>query len=299
MNTTSLPVRRALARVVTVPPLESGFGGVGHAMSWVITPQDYALADPFILLADDRLDMPPGAAVGSAHPHAGFEIATFAVAGGLDEGDEGTMEEGDVLWTTAGRGIMHGDHVIPRKGTRILQLWIALPDADRWAEPGFTLIRRDDAPVRHEPGVTARVYSGTSGSARVTRREHVPITMLDLAFEPAARFEQRIPAAHNGFVYVLDGSVRIGDEELHAGQVGWLDDGAGEGASDGGSVVPFEAGAHGARVVFYAGERQGTPIVPQGPFIGGSRADLMRMGREYMRGDYVRMADLVRARRQN
>ncbi len=291
MTTIMQPTMRTLARVVTVPPIEAGFGGPGHTMSWVLTPGDYAVNDPFILLADDRLDMPPGAAVGSEHPHAGFEIATFAVAGSIDDGDEGTLDEGDVLWTTAGRGIIHGEHAVPRPGTRILQLWFALPDADRWMEPGFTLTRRGDAPVRHEPGVLARVYSGTSGAVRAERRERVPITMLDVAFEPGARLEQLIPATHNGFLYVLDGTVRVGrDTEVHAGQVGWLDAGAAEGES----VVQFTAGAQGARAVFYAGERQGTPIAPQGPFVGGSRADLMRMGREYLSGRYVRMGDLVR-----
>src|SRR5690606_6857210 len=129
--------------------------------------------NPFILLTDDRLDMPPGAAVGGAHPHAGFEIATFVVTGAIDEGDEGYLDEGDVLWTTAGRGLIHGENVIARGATRILQLWFALPEADRWVEPHFDVIRRrDEAPVRREAGATARVYSGASGDARVQRREH-------------------------------------------------------------------------------------------------------------------------------
>jgi len=161
--------------------------------------------NPFILLTDDRLDMPPGAAVGGAHPHAGFEIATFVVTGAIDEGDEGYLDEGDVLWTTAGRGLIHGENVIARGATRILQLWFALPEADRWVEPHFDVIRRrDEAPVRREAGATARVYSGASGDARVQRREHTPLTMADIALEAGATRDQELPASYSGFLYVLD-----------------------------------------------------------------------------------------------
>ena len=53
----------------------------------------------------------------------------------------------------------------------------------------------------------------------------------------------------------------------------------------------------GACVVLYAGQRQHYPIVTHGPFVGGSRADLMRMSREFLAGRFVRMSELMRAAR--
>jgi redox-sensitive bicupin YhaK (pirin superfamily) len=106
--------------------------------------------------------------------------------------------------------------------------------------------------------------------------------------------EQGLPAAFNGFVYVLDGDVRIGDGQgvpLRAGQVGWLD----RPAQKGDSALILTAGTAGARVALYAGEPQHVPIVTHGPFVGGSRADLMRMSREWMDGRFPRMSELVRA----
>ena len=92
-----LPSARRLARTITTAPPAPGFGGPGHEAVFVVDAADYVNQDPFILLADDRLDLPAGKALGGEHPHAGFEIATFVVAGGLDEGDEGALREGDVL----------------------------------------------------------------------------------------------------------------------------------------------------------------------------------------------------------
>ncbi|MGH7471392.1 MAG: pirin family protein [Longimicrobiales bacterium] len=287
----SSPVQRSIARTITTAPPAPGFGGPGHTAVFVVDPNEFTEQDPFILLADDRLDLPEGAPLGGEHPHAGFEIATFVVEGGLNEGDEGVLHAGDVLWTTAGRGIIHGERAVPLGPTRILQLWFALPAKDRWTEPGFETITRAAAPVRREPGVEARVYSGASGELRVQRREHVPLTLVDIQLDASAVFEQDLPASYNGFLYVLDGAVRVGfDALLHEAQVGWLD----RPAADGPSVLQLTGGDAGARVVLYAGQAQNFPIVTHGPFVGGSRADLMRMSREYLGGQYVRMSELVR-----
>lgn len=100
---------RGLARVVALPPPSPGFIGDGHTAVQAIGPQDFARNDPFIMLADDRLDLPRGQRAGAAHPHAGFEIATLIVDGEMRDRDEGLLRAGDVVWTTAGSGIVHSD----------------------------------------------------------------------------------------------------------------------------------------------------------------------------------------------
>jgi redox-sensitive bicupin YhaK (pirin superfamily) len=148
---------------------------------------------------------------------------TFVVEGRLHDADEGVLEAGDVQWTTAGRGVIHNEHVVPEGRTRILQLWLALPDAERWAEPRFEIVRRDDAPLRAEPGVSVRVYGGRSGTAVAATHNHAPVTLRDVQLDAGASVEQTLPAAYDGFLYVLDGAVRIGDASQRPGQVGWLD----------------------------------------------------------------------------
>ena len=48
----------------------------------------------------------------------------------------------------------------------------------------------------------------------------------------------------------------------------------------------------GARVVLYAAPPIGEPIATHGPFVGGSREDLMRVSRDYIEGRFVRMSKL-------
>jgi hypothetical protein len=58
-------------------------------------------------------------------------------------------------------------------------------------------------------------------------------------------------------------------------------------------VLHVTAGPRGGRFVLYAGERQGVPIVSHGPFIGESRADLMRISNDYIGGRMPRVSQLV------
>jgi redox-sensitive bicupin YhaK (pirin superfamily) len=294
---------RGIGRVVTTAPPSPGFIGEGHTAVTVVDANEFTHNDPFIALMDDHIDLAPGQKAGGPHPHAGFETVTFVVEGELRDRDEGMLGTGDVLWMTAGSGVIHNEDVTPLGKSRILQLWLTLPQQSRWAEPRFEHIARDAAPVRREPGAEARVYSGRSGSARATTHNHVPVTFVDLRLEPGARFEQELPDSYNGFLYVLEGDVDVGPERtrLTAGQVGWLAESTGgrpERSEGPAPVVPsvrtlrITAGDHGARLVLYAGERQGVPIVMHGPFVGESRADLMQVSRRFVEGKMPRVSEL-------
>ncbi len=284
---------RDIARVVTTLPPAPGFIGEGHTAVTVVDPNDFARNDPFIALMDDRIDLPPGREAGGAHPHGGFETVTFVVEGALRDRDEGTLETGDLLWMTAGSGVIHNEQVVPLGRTRVLQLWLTLPQRDRWAAPRFEHVPRDSAPLRREDGAEARVYSGSSGSAKATTHNYVPVTLVDVRLAAGANFEQDLPASYNGFVYVLDGDVTAGasNTRLTTAQVGWLDH-AGPRAS-GPTALRVHAGDRGARIVLYAGERQRVPIVMHGPFVGETRSDLMRLSKDYVEGRMPRISELA------
>ena len=104
----------------------AGFIGGGHTAVHAIGANHFAFNDPFIMRADDRLDLPPGSRAGGAHPHAGLEIATLVVEGELDDHDERHLRAGDVAFMTAGKGVVHGENVVPICKARILQLWVTL-----------------------------------------------------------------------------------------------------------------------------------------------------------------------------
>lgn len=272
-------VERRLGRVIVLPEPMPGQFGPAHTVVPVIAPENYVLSDPFILLMDDRIDGQP---IGGPHPHAGFETVTLVVKGGMVH-DNGRLGERDVQWMTAGSGVIHGEGLEHAGQARILQLWLTLPKAQRWVPAGYQDIPYARLPVRREPGVEVRLYSGSSGAVRSDTKNYVPVTLAEFLLEPGATFEQDLPSSYNGFFYVLEGEIAVGPDSraLKPGQVGWLD----RPAAGRDSFIRI-SGTTRARALLYAGQPQGDPLVSYGPFIGDSQGDILRVMGEYRSGRY-------------
>ncbi|HSY37995.1 MAG TPA: pirin-like C-terminal cupin domain-containing protein [Polyangia bacterium] len=291
-------ISRRLSSTSTTPPPVPGFIGEGHTAVEVLAPTALAKSDPFVLLMDDRLDIPRRRQIGGAHPHAGLETVTLVLEGTLSDRDEGDLQAGDVIWMTAGRGIIHNEAVEASGRSRILQLWIALPTRDRGLPPRFEVIRREAAPVVRAPGVEARLYSGASGTLRSATRNRVAVTLVELTLAPGATFHQTLPASYSGFFYVVDGEAGVGHERVAAGQVGWLAPAASTGlASDLATDLEISASPGGAHLVLYAGEPIGEPLVQHGPFVAGSSAEIAEFHRQFRAGRFTPMSQVARAQR--
>ena len=282
---------RRVSRVASTPPAAPGFIGAGHTAVEVLAPDDLAGSDPFVLLMDDRLDIPNRRVIGGAHPHAGIETVTLVLEGALHDRDEGELGAGDVIWMTAGRGIVHNEAVEAVGKSRILQLWIALPERDRDLAPRFEIVRKHTAPLVRGTGVSARLYSGASGALRSSTLNRVPITMLDVALAPGATFLQQLPGTYNGFAYVVEGSVRIGDAQANAGQVAWLPPSTTD-------RLVISAGDQAARLVLYAGEPIREPLVHYGPFVAGSMDEIAGFYHRFRAGQFASMHDLALGHRE-
>jgi redox-sensitive bicupin YhaK (pirin superfamily) len=272
-----MTITRKLSAIHTPRP-QPGFLGRGHTARAVIE-TSFAQSDPFIMLMDDELDKKDNTPAGGPHPHAGFETVTLMIEGEIGA-DEHTLRAGDLQMMTAGSGVVHTETIEQPSRLRLLQLWLTLPKKDRWAPPRLQDLSAASVPAIEESGLRLRVYSGTLNGLRSPLQNYVPVIIADFALEPGAATTQQLPAAYNGFVYVLHGSVRVGDQELRTGQVGWLD----RHTTDATSELTFEGGSAGSRFVLYAGEPQGEAIVSHGPFIGDTQEDIVRLYREYRLG---------------
>jgi len=253
---------RGIGRVVTTAPPEPGFIGEGHTAVAVVDGKEFEQNDPFIALMDDRIDLEPGREAGGAHPHGGVRDGDFVVEGKLRDRDEGMLETGDVLWMTAGSGVIHNENVVPQGKSRILQLWLTASaecalDGAPIRAPSRAMLRPCDTSPAWRRAFT--VAAPDPSQRRPTN--YVPVTLIDLRLHPHARFEQQLPDSYNGFLYVLGGDVFVGRSgtRLAAGQVGWLAEP--ERGMSNVAPVHITAGREGARVVLYAGQRQGVPIV--------------------------------------
>jgi redox-sensitive bicupin YhaK (pirin superfamily) len=287
-----MAIKRKLVRIETPKP-QPGFLGPDHTARAVIT-GGFSASDPFILLMDDYLDKKDNTPVGGAHPHAGFETVSLLLEGEVGDAAH-TMKGGDFQIMTAGSGIVHTETIDKAATMRLLQLWVNLPKKDRLAQP-----RVQDMPLEHTPtvdegGVHIKLYSGSLAGLTSPVQNHVPMVIADVRIEPGVTTTLNIPANFNTFLYVLEGSVVIGEDEkqLNKYQVGWLDMGTDDAASE----LELTAGKDGVRFALYSGKPTGDPIVSHGPFIADSSEDIMRFYSEYRQGKMKHISTVPESQR--
>jgi quercetin 2,3-dioxygenase len=274
-----MSVKRKLVRQYK-PAAHGGFLGAGHLARPVIQ-GDFVDTDPFIMLMDDMLDKKTDEPVGGPHPHAGFETVTLMLEGEM--GDEAhTMKGGDLQMMTAGSGVIHTETIAKKMSMRLLQLWLTLPKNYRWTKPRVQDISLNHVPKKSGDGVEINLYSGSLAGISSPVQNYTPVIIADIHIQPDASTVLNLPASYTTFLYVLEGTLLVGDEKklLGLNQVGWLDRSNKEEESE----LNLYAGEKGTRFVIYSGQPQHAKIVSHGPFIGDTLEDISRLYQEFRAG---------------
>jgi redox-sensitive bicupin YhaK (pirin superfamily) len=271
---------RPIERLITGRPTSDG---AGVKLTRVLTQDLQQRLDPFLMLdafgsdsADDYIAGFPD------HPHRGFETVTYMLAGKMrhrdSAGHEGLLADGGVQWMTAGRGVIHSELPEQSEGRMEgFQLWLNLPAKDKMSAPWYRDIQSAEVPEWRGDGVTARVIAGaTHGVQGAVQREGTQPLYLDLHLAPGTRFEQPLPEAHNAFVYVYRGALRIGEQDVPAQRMAIL--------RNTGDGIAVAAGSEGARAILVAGRPLKEPIVQYGPFVMNTQQEIFRAVEDFRAG---------------
>jgi quercetin 2,3-dioxygenase len=235
------------------------------------------------------------------HPHRGFETVTIMRQGFIDHSDSlgatARFGSGDVQWLTAGRGIVHSE-MFPlrdRAGpnpVELFQIWLNLPGADKFADPHFTMLWRDDVPTHTSRDALGRateitIAAGQFASLRApapppkswAARNDTDVAIWTICMAPHARFAlPRAAHAVNRSVYFFRGSeLAIAGRRLDAHARIVLNAGV---------DVELEAGADGAELLLLQGKPIAEPVVQYGPFVMNTRAEIEQAVRDYQRTQF-------------
>jgi redox-sensitive bicupin YhaK (pirin superfamily) len=177
---------------------------------------------------------------------------------------------------------------------RILQMWLNLPKQERWAQPRVQDIVLENVPKLVNEEQEIRVYSGSFAGLTSPIQNYVPLIVADLQLKPGVYTSQQLPASFTAFLYVIDGSVSIGNGQstLREGQVGWLNRMSGDGVSE----LKLLAGEGGVRVILYAAQPQQDPIVSYGPFIADTQDEIRELYRDFRQGKMSHVSTLPQDR---
>jgi len=207
------------------------------------------------------------------HPHTGLATFSWMIEGEIlhrdSLGSEQVLRPGQVNLMTAGRGIAHSEESLSPR-LHLAQLWLALPDAERFCAPRFEHF--PELPQADNGGFTLTLLAGEAQGLRSPVPWPEPLLGVDLACAGAADLRMPLRADFEHGLMVLEGELRIDGETVTPGSLAYL--------APGRDQVQLAADAH-ARVLLLGGAPWAHPPLLWWNFVGRTREEIAQFSDEW------------------
>ena len=244
--------------------------------------------DPFLMLdefgsenKDDYIaGFPP-------HPHRGIETVTYMLAGDFEHkdstGGQGRMTAGDVQWMKTGSGIIHSEMPAMKEGKlHGFQLWINMPAKIKMSKPEYLYINADQMSVHTDEEKKIKVIAGKFENAEGPIKKHnVDPIYFDVELKKGKEFNCLIPSTHNSFIYLINGEIRIGNENHDKVKDSTLI------LLTRGKNLKVSALSN-AKFLLISGKPIGEQIARGGPFVMNTKQEILQAIEDYHSGTFVK-----------
>ncbi len=252
------------------------------------------LMDPLVMVDHYVMTAPTF----GAHPHAGMSAVSllFEDSEGLFHnrdslGNDFDLRPGDLYWLKAGSGAVHDESPRVDARTHGLQVFVNVPQAQRFEDPESILVRAEDMPVISNEEYRVKIALGESNGVSGAISPSIQMTILDGAIQPGGRFAYEstsnrgiwIQAVAGNLVIVVEGEVR----SLNQGEALAV---SATRAADIGINNPSHESVHFA---LFDGEQIDESYVQDGPFVMGSKEEIADIKVAYEAGQLGLIADSV------
>lgn len=209
-----------------------------------------------------------------AHPHTGLQTVSWLFAGTIEHRDSaGTVAKvrpGELNLMTAGRGISHSEMSDAGSGPlHGVQMWVALPDAHRWTEPGFehyapAVVMRD--------GVQAWVFLGSLLGSTSPVTTFTSLLGAELRLAAGTTLELEVDVRHEHGFLLDSGAVTIDGVGMELHHLAYVQPGS--------STIAVHARVD-ARLMVIGGEPLRESIVMWWNFIGRSHEEIVQFQQQW------------------
>lgn len=207
------------------------------------------------------------------HPHTGLATFSWMIEGEIlhrdSLGSEQVLRPGQVNLMTAGRGIAHSEESLSGR-LHLAQLWLALPDAERFCAPRFEHF--PELPQIANGGFTLTLLAGEALGQRSPVPWPEPLLGVDLACTGSADLAIPLNADFEHGLMVLEGEVRVDGEPVTPGSLAYL--------APGPTQLRLTANAA-ARVLLLGGAPWAHPPLLWWNFVGRTREEIAQFTDEW------------------
>ena len=247
--------------------------------------------DPFILVHHWKQTLAGGQkekdlGVGP-HPHRGFAPVTFIFKGAVNHRDSrgfnSIIEAGGTQWMNSGMGIVHSErppkYLAEHGGEfEIIQFWVNAPAKNKMDPPSYQPLTKEETPnvLSSDKKMKIGVVAGELNEIKGIINPYTPMLVLRLEIKKGGKTIIPIPENYNAFIYQLDGSLKINNENITKQKdLSWF--------SNDDKSIEIE-GVDDTRAILLAGEPINEKITTYGPFVMNTQTEIMEAMRDYQMG---------------
>jgi redox-sensitive bicupin YhaK (pirin superfamily) len=204
------------------------------------------------------------------HPHTGLQTVSWLFAGELEHldtiGTRSLVRAGEMNLMTSGRGIAHSEFTTPN--TKVLhgvQLWVALPEHDRFTEPRF------EHYVPHPFTIAdahITVFLGSLMGSTSPVRTSTPLLGAQLDLTPGSTLNLDVDPTFEHGILLDSGDVRVDGVTATDAELLYIPTGS--------TSVTIAAGNRPVRAVLLGGEPLHERIIMWWNFIGRSHDEIVK-----------------------
>ena len=221
------------------------------------------------------------------HPHRGIETVTYMLQGEFEHKDstgaKGRMKSGDVQWMKTGSGIIHSEMPAMSEGRlHGFQLWINMPAKLKMSKPDYIYIDADKIQVHKDSDKQVKVIAGKFENAEGPIKEHnVEPIYFDIELKKDKDFNIELPLAHNSFIYLIDGEIKIGEQTHDKVKDSTLI------LLNKGQKLKVSSLTKG-KFLLISGKPIGEKIARGGPFVMNTKEEILKAVQDYHNGTFVK-----------
>ena len=198
-------------------------------------------------------------------------------------GAKGRMKSGDVQWMKTGSGIIHSE-MPAMSGGRLhgFQLWINMPAKLKMSKPDYIYIDSDKMQIHKDDEKQVKVIAGKFENAEGPVKGHnVEPVYFDVELKKDKEFNFELPSTHNTFIYLIDGEIKIGNQNHQKVKDSTLI------LLTRGENLKVSSISN-SKFLIISGKPIGEQIARGGPFVMNTKTEILQAVQDYHNGTFVK-----------